>query len=525
MAEWTSIFFNHYPIAAVSGKYLRSQCFHLEINKEELLTLIPIVKEKIDGRLVTIVGTDQRIQGKDFVIYYVFAIDKDSEHFVISYSVSEKESSFPSISTYLPAANWFEREIQDLFGLSAENHPDPSPLVLHGFHLNSGYPLRKDTPRDAEIVYNHQPLKLTKYESDEIVQIPVGPIHAGIIEPGHFRFGAIGESVLHLDAQLFYTHRGIEKSSEGLNVEEALQLAERICGVDVVSHALSFAQAIEKIGGIAVPKRAQYLRSIYLELERIYNHVGDVGNLGAGAGFAFGVSHGSRVKEQLLRLNQKYLGHRYLRNIIAIGGVKKSLSNHELQQMIKEIGIILDDFKEMTDIMMQHEIVLNRMKTTGILRRDDADALETVGIAARSSGRNLDARRDYPHDAYHDTEFKVILYSEGDVWARAMVRIDEIEQSYSILNQFIAKIPEGETITDYHDLPEYEWAIGVTESPRGENVHFMMTGPNNTVERYRIRSAPYMNWPAVPFTVPGNIIPDFPLINKSFELCYACCDR
>ncbi|KXG44149.1 NADH-quinone oxidoreductase subunit C [Tepidibacillus infernus] len=524
MIDWLAELSSYWS-KAKQGNEIREHCYYIEITESDLIEIVKVIKENLFGRLITIVGTDQRLRDKGFMIYYVFGIDAAQEHLVLAYRIDEKEEHFPSITPYLPAANWFEREIQDLFGLKAIGHPNPSPLVLHGFDLKKGYPLRKDTAKDAAITYANLPLQFTKYESDDVVQVPVGPIHAGVIEPGHFRFGAIGDSVLHLDAQLFYTHRGIEKTSEGLSVEEALQLAERICGVDVISHAISFSQAIEKIGKIEIPKRAQYLRSIYLELERLYNHVGDVGNLGAGVGFAFAVSQGLRIKEELLRLNERYLGHRYLRDLIAIGGVKKDISNQALEQMVHEIGFLLQDFREMADVMMKHEIVLNRMKNTGILRLKEANDLETVGIAARASGRNLDVRRDYPHDMYKDIDFNVSIYNEGDVFARAMIRVDEIKESFSLIKQWVKSIPEGEIQIAYGELPSYQWALGVTESARGENVHWVMVGPNQTIERYRIRSAPYMNWPAVPLTVPGNIIPDFPLINKSFELCYACCDR
>jgi len=511
--------------SCLNGAYLKPDLYLQKITEEELLPTVKKIKEEIKARFTTLVGTDQRKQNKGFVLYYVFANDEKHEYIVLALSLQNEKESFPSITNYLPAANWFEREIQDLFGLKVKGHPNPTPLVLHGFKLKAGFPLRKDVLKEAKIGYINRPLQLTEYENDEIVQVPVGPIHAGIIEPGHFRFGTIGENVLHLDAQLFYTHRGIEKGIEDLTVEEGLPVVERICGVDVVSHALSYVQAVEKIGNINVPIRAQYLRTIYLELERFYNHVGDVGNLGAGVGFALAVQNGGRLKERLLRINQKYLGHRYLRDVIAIGGVKKGLTNTELNHLLEELTEIYNDFGEMAEIMMQHEIVLNRMKTTGILTKNVANDLETVGIAARASGRAIDIRSSFPHDAYKNVDFQVVQYEAGDVWARAMVRIDELRESLKIVGELIKGMPEGEIRTDYGVLPAYEWALGATESARGENIFFLMVGENNKIERLRVRSAPYMNWPAVPFTVPGNIIPDFPLINKSFELCYACCDR
>jgi Ni,Fe-hydrogenase III large subunit len=335
----------------------------------------------------------------------------------------------------------------------------------------------------------------------------------------------VGDKVLHLDARLFYTHRGLEKASEGKNVHNVLMVAERICGVCALSHAVCFAQAVESGVQIEIPNRAKYLRTLFLELERIYNHIGDVGNVCAGFGLAIGVNHGSRLKEELLQLNERIVGHRYLRGVVELGGVHVDVTHNycfDIQATLQKIEI---DFKELVDILLSHDISLDRLTTTGVLTRQQVNDLEVVGVAARASGRDIDIRRDQPYAAYDRVHFEVPTYSEGDALARVRIRIDEVFQSLSIIQQVMEQLPNGNHVTSLPRLPMFHSSMGWVESPRGETVHWLMTGPDQTVYRYRVRSATYSNWPAVPLAVTGNIVPDFPVINKSFELCYACCDR
>lgn len=481
--------------------------------------------KKMGGRLITMIGTDERGLTGDFGLYYVFAVDKSHSFITVRSSVTEQDPKFPSITNDLPAANWYEREIYELLGLEPVGHPDLSPLVLHGDWPKGLYPLRKDyaTNLKAPRIKNNE--LFMSYEGEGVTQIPVGPIHAGIIEPGHFRFQAVGDTILHLDAKLFYTHKGLEKTSEGMSINKALFLAERICGVCSLSHAISYAQTIEKIGNISVPLRAQYLRTLFLEMERLYNHIGDVGNVCAGVGFSFGVSQGSRLKELLMQLNERITGHRYLRGITDIGGVRIDINQQDITEIETTLLDIEQDFKEMVKIMMSHEIVLNRMTSTGALSKEQVDMLEVVGPAARASGRKVDIRKSHPYLIYNQLHFEVPILHSGDVLARIQLRIEEAYQTFSMLHQILENLPSGKICGDIGEIPAYKSAIGWTESPRGENIHWVMTGPDNTIYRYRVRSAPYSNWPAVPLAVKGNIVPDFPLINKSFELCYACSDR
>ncbi|MPM84439.1 Formate hydrogenlyase subunit 5 [bioreactor metagenome] len=368
---------------------------------------------------------------------------------------------------------------------------------------------------------------IPEVKGEGVFEVPVGPIHAGIIEPGHFRFSQAGENIINLEAKLFYTHRGIEKAVEGLPVETAFYHAERICGVCTVAHALAFAQAVEKLANVIIPERAEHIRVLMAELERLYNHIGDVGNLCAGVGLAVGISNGSRIKEMLVRLNEVLTGNRFLRGMITPGGVNMDITSDMADKIQNTLRVVEADFKDLVNILKQSGAFLDRINTTGILPRQAALDLAVVGVGARASGIDADVRRDFPYSLYNKLTFKVPIQASGDVGARLWVRVDEVAQTISIIRQVLSSLPvqAAQLKTAIPELPPYKTALGWSESARGSNLHWVMTGQDNTVYRLFVRSATYANWPSLSVAVPGNIIPDFPLINKSFELCYACIDR
>lgn len=481
-----------------------------------------------DGtRFLTMVASDERDRGADrFVVRYIFGKPRHDSLVIVESTISEKSSQYESVAPILPAAAWAEREAFDLFGLRPLGHPDLRPLIHHEGWPDGVYPLRKDYELSQRPpASNQQKWSYPLVEGAGVFEIPVGPIHAGVIEPGHFRFQVMGDSILHLEARLFYTHRGMEKRSEGMNLHKGKFLAERICGVCNVSHTLAYVQAVESITSVPIPERARYLRALFAELERLYNHVGDVGNICAGIGFAYGSNHVARLKEQLMQMHDAVTGHRYLRGTIVLGGVAEDLSDSQLRQIERTLEEIQAAWLEIVDVILSHDMVLNRFTGTGVLNKVIADDFAAVGPGARASGRDVDARRDFPYGAYPKLVFDVPVLPDGDVLARFRLRVLEAAQSFQLIEQIMRSLPGGDIVGPVGDVPKYAYGIGITESPRGENVHFVMTGPDNTIFRYRVRSAAYANWPVVPYCVPGNIVPDFPLINKSFELCYACCDR
>jgi Ni,Fe-hydrogenase III large subunit/Ni,Fe-hydrogenase III component G len=502
-----------------------------EVRVEVAPWRLPVVCEtvvnRLDARLATMVGEDERATDGAFRLSYTFA-PAAGGWATVEAAIDPRRPSYPSVTPVVPAANWYEREVRDLLGIVPEGHPDPRGLVLHDDWPEGVYPLRKDfdpavpVPRVAR-----EPYRFHTLHGDGILEIPVGPIHAGVIEPGHFRFAAVGEAILHLEARLFYTHRGIEKLAEGKTPAHVLQLAERICGACSCSHAVAYCQAIETIAAAPIPHRAAALRTIYLELERLYNHAGDVGNICAGVGFAVGASFGARLKEELQRLHERLVGNRFLHGACRLGGVRHDLKpalQHDLELTLTQAA---RDLGEVVALIVGSETAVERFKGTGVLSAQAAKDLAAVGVAARASGIELDSRRDHPHAWYGRLPMRipVPVRSEGDVMARLLTRMDEAIVAFSIIRAILADLPDGSIAVDLGPIPGDRSAFAVTESPRGENLHWVRTAADGTIERYRVRSASYPNWPAVVAAVPGNMVPDFPVINKSFELCYACLDR
>jgi Ni,Fe-hydrogenase III large subunit len=434
----------------------------------------------------------------------------------------------PSVAAQVPAANWHEREAQDLFGIRFSGHPDPRPLIVHDGWPKNLFPMRKDfdaakrPPVEPAEEFPHLVV-----DGEGVLEVPVGPIHAGIIEPGHFRFSTVGESVLNLEARLFYTHRGLEKRIEGLAIADAFYVAERMCGVCSVAHGLGFCEAAEQIAGIDVPARARVLRTLALELERLYNHVGDIGNIAAGASYHYGTSAGARMKEALQQVCEQLSGSRFLRELLTPGGVRLDLTA-DLERAITAVAAkTAESLASLMERIENNPSVIDRLDTTGTLQAQDAIALGVTGVAARACGIDRDARRDHPHAGYgKDVRVGVVTEADGDVHARLNLRAAEARESIRLIHALLSNVPAGPFATAMPKaLPA--WRIGqcAIESPRGAAIHWLRTDAEGRVDRYHLRSASYANWPAVPLAALTSIIPDFPIVNKSFELCYACTDR
>lgn len=480
--------------------------------------------------LSTMVACDERAANGGYRLTYVFSRDEDNAFVCFDMMVDGERPEYRSWTPWVPAANWYEREARDLFGVIPLGHPDPRRLILHDNWPKGYHPLRKDVPamETPPVV----PVRRFRFLSPEDggVHIPVGPIHAGIIEPGHFRFSAVGEEVKRLEARLFFTHRGIEKWSEGRPAGEVLSAAERLCGVCALSNALAYCQAVETIAQVEIPPLARWWRVALCELERLYNHLGDIGNICAGTALALGTMEGTRLREKVQAYNQALTGSRFLRGVLRPGGLSRPLSPEGLKELIDDIR---PGFQELSATLLGHATFMDRLTGTGMVPKETAWQLGAVGVAARASGIERDSRRDHPHAAYGEVDFDVCTRSEGDVWARLSIRIEEVEQSLRILEQ-AAKVllkhqASGTAASGGWRLPIDRLSAGrgwgISESPRGEAVHWLELDDKGFVQRYRVRTASYSNWPVVAAAVPGNMVPDFPLINKSFELCYACTDR
>ena len=484
--------------------------------------------------LATVVATDETAtEERDLKVRYVFeptAAGAPGRFVTLVIPVNAARPEVPSLTAAIPAANWHEREMQDLFGIVPAGHPDPRTLVVHDGWPRGVFPLRKDFDASRRVpVEPAEEFPHLVAEGEGVFEIPVGPIHAGIIEPGHFRFTSVGETVLHLDARLFYTHRGLEKRMEGLSPLDAFYVAERICGVCSVAHGMGYCEALESIAGVDAPSRARLIRGIALELERLYNHVGDIGNVCAGAAFHYGTATGARLKERLQQLNERLAGNRFLRGLVIPGGVRLDFP-HDL---LGDITATLKDTHAGLDSLMgrieSNPSVVDRLDDTGVLRHQAALDLAVAGVAARASGVDRDARRDHPHGAFADSDppvLHVVTASAGDAMARVKVRALEARESIRLVGEFVRRLEPGPLrVALAEPLPGGRIGLSAIESARGEAVHWLRTDAHGRVERYHLRSPSYHNWPAVALAAETAIVPDFPLVNKSFELCYSCTDR
>jgi Ni,Fe-hydrogenase III large subunit/Ni,Fe-hydrogenase III component G len=505
----------------------RSSEVTVEVLAADLPALADTVVANLGARLLSLFATDERAAHGRFIVHHVWSLPQLKTFLRLWAPVDPAEPSFASIAARHPAANWFEREIMDFFGLALDGHPNPERVALHDDWPEGVWPLRKDFPDDTivpRVAGDFHPFRPVTGEG--VFQVPVGPVHAGIIEPGHFRFGVAGEPVLYLQLRLFYVHKGTEKRFERLPWRHTLFLAESISGDTTVGHALAFSHAIERVAAVEVPARAQALRIVLLELERLYNHIADIGALATDVAFTVPASRAQAQREGLVRLYERLFGTRLLRGTIAFGGVKHDLSAEGREALRSHLRSLEPEFDSLISLLIDSGSFTDRVDGTGVLTNQAAQDLGIVGMAARASGIDADLRRDHPHDAYEGLRFEVPVEKGGDVRARLMVRAREVEQSFSILHQVIDALPDTALrATLPEELPAGASALGWVEAWRGPCVHWVATDVRGRLARVKVTDPSFLNWPGLIQAVPGNIIPDFPVINKSFNLSYSGNDR
>jgi Ni,Fe-hydrogenase III large subunit len=359
-----------------------------------------------------------------------------------------------------------------------------------------------------------------------VYEVPVGPIHAGIIEPGHFRFSLAGERVLHLEVRLGYVHRGVEKLMGGRTPQQGLILAERTSGDNSAAHAAAYCMALEQLASCTIPERAALLRTLFLETERITNHLADVGGVLLDVAWNVGWARCAILREEMLRAQAALSGSRLLYGVMKPGGVACDPSREVLDALAAKADEVARTFSEEVDASLAKPSVLDRLETTGKLTRDDALALGCVGPAARASGVDVDARRQWSHAAYAQLSFQVPVQREGDVLARVRVKQAEVVQSAALVRQCVERLHAGPSAAALGAMTPERWAWGAAESHRGEVLYGMVADAGGRIARCRIRDPSFQNWRALERAVPlGNILADFPVVNKSFNLSYAGNDR
>ncbi len=424
--------------------------------------------------------------------------------------------ALPSLADVSFPASRFEREMHDLFGIQPVGHPRPARLVLHQHWPDGWYPMRADAGPAPEFGDESEPYPFLTVEGPGVYEIPVGPVHAGLIEPGHFRFSVVGETILAMKARLWFVHKGIERLFQGRDVAAGVELAERISGDSAVGHTLAYSLAVEDASGAVLTRRAQVLRAVLLEMERLYNHVADVGALCNDVAFGVAHAHALRIREQLLRLNAAVTGHRLLRGGIFPGGARV----RELPS-VAALEAIQTDFHDIVDIALANSTVVDRFTGTGVLTAEQAAEIGTLGYVARASGLADDARHAHPFaDLYRGLEIPV--RHAGDVLARFSVRVSEFDASIALLRELLNQ-PVGDLGSEHPIDPAAPpgHGVGLVEGWRGTIAHRVELARDGTLGRVKIVDPSFFNWPALPVALADTIVPDFPLTNKSFNLSYA----
>lgn len=480
---------------------------------------------KIGGAsLRFLTAIDHRPSKKTHTLHYLFSLPEDPFFLLLSVSL-EGTLAFPSVSDIFFMANAYESRILDLFGLTATGNAHLKHPLLHETYPTDATPLNKEFRTFPKENLRRKPYTFQEVRGEGIYEVSVGPIHAGIIEPGHFRFSVAGEEIMLLEPRLGYVHKGTEKLFENLELKDKIKLSEKISGDSSFSHSLAFCQALETLAEITVPERDQYLRVIFAELERIANHLGDIGAIMLDTGFSFGGSHGARLRERVMRLNEALTESRFLRGVNTIGGVTRDFDDAQKTLLHETLRDMEKDFSEVIAAAENSASLLNRLKGTGILTHKNAERCTIEGLAGRASGLIGDLRFDVPYAAYGKLPLgEKSVEENGDVYARFLVRIKEVRNSFRLIQEaqkYLAQTSPLNTKEQHPHFAKNALAVGYAEGWRGPVFFLVATDEHGNLIRVAPRDVSIVNWHALGLAGPENIIPDFPLINKSFNLSYS----
>ncbi|HXF66601.1 MAG TPA: NADH-quinone oxidoreductase subunit C [Burkholderiales bacterium] len=473
------------------------------------------------GRLLALWASDARAAGRGFTVHAALA----ARGGLVVLLLPLASESYPDLSATFPAADRMQRAACDLLGVRAEGAEDRRKWLRHAAWRADEFPLRKDfeakgEPRSAGR-READGYPFVRVEGEGVHEIPVGPVHAGTIEPGHFRFSVVGETVLRLEERLGYKHKGIEKRFEGLSLQEGARLAGRVSGDSTVAYAWAYAMAAESAAGVTPPPRALWLRALLLERERIANHLGDLGFLANDAGLAFGLAQFLRLKEEWLRTHQALFGHRYLMDLVVPGGVARDLASEGAARMRGEMEALEETVTRLKAIYDEHAGLQDRFIGCGRIAPDLAARLGLIGLAGRASGQARDLRVEYPCAPYQELGVRMATHRNGDVAARVTVRFEEVFESLRLLRLILERLPAGELAVPVPAAAAGAFGVGWVEGWRGEVFIALEAEAGDRIRRCHAHDPSWQNWPALEHAVIGNIVPDFPLINKSFNLSYS----
>ncbi|MBV8047102.1 MAG: hydrogenase large subunit [Paludibacterium sp.] len=482
------------------------------------------------GWLSVLFGNDERPLNGHFAVYYVLSMEGLVKSWVVVRAlVEEHRPEFPSVTPRVPAAVWGEREIRDMYGLVPVGLPDERRLVLPDDWPEDLHPLRKDA-----MAYNQRPAPTTDDETYTFVNeasgstrdVPLGPLHITSDEPGHFRLFVDGEDIVDADYRMFYVHRGMEKLAETrMGYDEVTFLSDRVCGICGFTHSVAYSSAVENALGLAVPARAQAIRSVFLEVERLHSHLLNLGLASHFVGFDTGFMQFFRVREKAMTMAELLTGARKTYGMNLIGGVRRDIMKDERTRTLKLVAELRAETTQLIDMLLSTPNLRERTAGVGVLSKQVARDYSPVGPLVRASGFKRDVRDLHAYAGYGSLPFDVHTEDSCDVLGRVLVRAREFFDSLAIIEHALDNLPAGPVLLEGFHYQPHRFALGFAEAPRGEDIHWAMTGDNQKLYRWRCRAPTYANWPPLRYMLRGNTVSDAPLIVASIDPCYSCTDR
>ncbi|MGC8559872.1 MAG: NADH-quinone oxidoreductase subunit C [Phycisphaerae bacterium] len=469
-------------------------------------------------RVVTHFGLPDPANHDLILLYTVLAHDHSGRLHIAA--AAAPRSGYPSLTPRCPQMHLFERQIAENLGVPLYGHPWLKPVAFPGG-------IRHKTASHPEAIRAADPIGLMNFyhiDGGQVHEVAVGPIHAGVIEPGHFRFQCDGETILHLEISLGYQHRGVQRALKGGPNKRSWHYAETLCGDSTIAHGCAYAQNVEALASCRVSPRAAAIRGIALELERIANHVGDLGGLAKDAAFLPTASFCGRIRGDFLNMTALICGNRFGRGLVKAGGIGFDIDDQLRAELLRKLADAQQDLVPTVDLLWSTPSVTARFEHTGILPRATAIELGVVGVAARACSIDMDSRRDHPSGIYRFTHLPVVTAQGGDVLARAYVRGMEIQHSIAFVREQLQSLPTGEHFTPPAPLQPGMFAVSLQESWRGELCHVVLTDAAGRFEHYNITDPSIHNWFGLAMAMRGGQISDFPICNKSFGLSYCGCD-
>jgi Ni,Fe-hydrogenase III large subunit/Ni,Fe-hydrogenase III component G len=498
-----------------------------EVKREALVRAAELLLQA-GGRYQVGIGYDARKSGKGFALIHSFAFDRDGLIAAIRAFAPAEDPEFDSLTPIIPGAGWSEREYQDLLGLRFKNLSNGKRLVLSDDWPEGIYPLRADVPYDLMPPSAEEVAFRLEQAPPGTTVIPFGPFHASLHEPAHFSVFVDGENIKGCEYRGFMVHRGIEKLAQTeLTYNDIPFLAERICGICGSVHSVNYAQAVEAASGLKISRRAEFIRVVLLELERLHSHLLWLGVAGHLIGYDTVFMQAWRIREKIMWLAESLTGNRKTYGMVIIGGVRRDITSDQAENIKRVLSEVEKEMLQLEKAIIKDKTIQRRMRGVGYLSREEAIRWNLVGPVARARGLTLDSRKDHPYAAYDELEFDVPVVEDGDVWGTMVVRIKEVYEAIRIIRQCLDKMPADRPLALELEgpIPVGKQGLSVVEAPRGEAVHYVLTGDGQQPERWRVRAPTYPNLQAVPAMLLDNKLADFPIIVGSIDPCISCTDR